>query len=76
MKRLGRRRLARQDRRGRVLDAARHQQRLAANDADLGLAVFISPQPGDIGDDDHVIAAARLQCNLYLQKYLQSDLPH
>jgi len=36
---------------------------LVTDDADLGLAVFVTAQPGDIFRDDQIIAAARLQRN-------------
>ncbi|HMG48558.1 MAG TPA: DOPA 4,5-dioxygenase family protein [Allosphingosinicella sp.] len=53
--------LARQDRGGRLLDAAGDEQRIAADDADLGLAVFMRAQPGDIRHDHQIVAAVRLQ---------------
>ncbi len=51
----------REDRRCDFLDLAGHQQRRAANHADLGLAIFIVAEPGDIFGDDQIIAAARVE---------------
>ena len=35
-------------------------KRRAADHADLGLAIFIVPEPGDIFGDDQIIAATRV----------------
>ena len=48
-----------QDGGGGLLDRAGDEDRGAADDADLGLAVFVRAQPGDVAGDDQLVAAAR-----------------
>jgi hypothetical protein len=49
--------------RGYVLDAADHEQGVTPDEPDLGLAVLIGSQVGDICGHDAVIAAARFEFN-------------